>query len=124
RIMPATSGGRYASANRYAGAADDNGVPPRRALIVIVVSPIAAATDASPNQIATHRSELSGGPLTMAVAMAVTPMATPPHPGTAVNSVARDIASRMKRMFSSACEWIGSGTKSFITQRQRGKAKG
>jgi hypothetical protein len=38
---------------------------------------------------------LSGGPEIAAAAIAVTPIATPPHPGTPVNSPARDIASRM-----------------------------
>jgi hypothetical protein len=38
-----------------------------------------------------------------AAAIAVAPIATPPHPGTAVNAVARVIASRMNRMLSIAC---------------------
>ena len=113
---PATSGGRYARAKRWAGAADDSGVPARRALIAIVPSAIAAPTHASASHTSTQRSESSGGPDTAAVISAVTPMATPPQPGTAVNSVARDIVSRMKRMLSIACAWIGSGApiKGFI----------
>src|SRR5471032_1204874 len=121
--MPATSGGAYASEKRYAGAAGDSGAPMRRAFIVIAASAIAAATAASASQISTQRSELSGGPEMAAVIIAVTPNRTPPHPGMAVNSVARDIASRMNWMFSIACAWIGSGCaliKDFIAQRAGG----
>src|SRR5260370_38784233 len=95
--MPATSGGTYPSAKRYAGAADDSGAPMRRAFLVIATSAIAAATAASANQTRIQRRESSGGPEMTAATTAVTPIATPPQPGTAVNSVARDIASRMKR---------------------------
>src|SRR3954469_9019401 len=117
--MPATSGGTNPSAKRSAGGADESGAPMRRALIVIVASAIAAAIAASANQVSTQRGEPSGGPEMIAATSAVTPIATPPQPGTAVNSVARDIASRMKRRLSSACAWIGSGAsiKSFIAQR-------
>jgi hypothetical protein len=69
--------------------------------------------------------ELSGGPEMAAAANAVTPMPTPPHPGTAVNALARAIASRMKRRFASACAWIGSGcgngNKDFIAQSLVGR---
>src|SRR4051812_30379854 len=102
--MPATSGGTYPSAKRNAGAADDSGAPILRALIVIAANAIAAAIAASASHTATHRSESSGGPDTNAAITAVTPISTPPHPGTAVNAVARDIVSRMNRMLSMACE--------------------
>jgi hypothetical protein len=50
--------------------------------------------------------------------MADAPINMPPRPGTAVNALARSIASRMKRRFSAACAWIGSGAvaidKNFI----------
>src|SRR5262249_13301697 len=118
--MPATSGGKYASANRYAGAAVDSGVPDFRAFHVIVGSAIATAAAASPNQTIPQRSELAGGPETAAAAIAVAPIATPPQPGMAVNALARVIASRMKRRLSAACASIGSGRaaiESFITQR-------
>src|SRR4029079_9258038 len=94
-------------------------VPIRRALIVIVTSAMAIASAASANQMKSQRRESSGGPATNAVGIAVMPIATPPQPGTAVNAVARVIASRMKRMLSIACAWIGSGVapiENFITQ--------
>jgi hypothetical protein len=95
----------------------DPGAPP---VPLAVASAIATATAASANQISTQRSESSGGPEMTAVTIAVRPIRTPPQPGTAVNAVARDIASRMKRMSSIACAWIGSGApiKGFIAQRQ------
>src|SRR5262249_62355768 len=95
--MPATSGGKYASANRYAGAAVDSGVPDFRAFHVIVGSAIATATTASPNQTITQRSELSGGPETAAAAIAVAPIATPPQPAMAADALAPVVASRVER---------------------------
>ena len=106
--MPATSGGAYANAKRCAGDPDESGAPDRRALRAIAESAMAAATAASPNQISTQRSELSGGPEIRAATIAVAPIATPPQPGTVVNAPARAIASRMKRRSASARAWIGS----------------
>src|SRR4051794_25058890 len=86
----------------------------------MVTSAIAIATAASANQIATQRSESSGGPEMIAATIAVIPISTPPQPGTAVKAEARDIASRMKRMLSIAWAWIGSGSariEDFIAQR-------
>src|SRR5438128_6410505 len=93
--MPATSGGTYASANRCAGAADDNGVPCRRALMVIVTSAIAPATAASASQIIIHRNDSSGGPDSAAAPNTVAPIMTPSHPATAENSVGSHMTSRM-----------------------------
>jgi hypothetical protein len=38
-------------------------------------------------------------------------MATPPHPGTAVNAAARSIVSRMKRRLSAAWASIATGSR-------------
>ena len=59
--MPATSGGRNASAKRSAGAAFDSGVPDRFDLIAMATRAIVAATTASANQIRTQRNVPSGG---------------------------------------------------------------
>src|SRR4029450_7962726 len=60
--MPATSGGRNASAKRSAGAAFDSGVPDRFDLIAIATRAITAATTASANQMRAQRNVPSGGP--------------------------------------------------------------
>src|SRR6185436_14858585 len=115
--MPATSGGTKASAKRYAGA-DHSVAPDRPALIDIAVNPIAAATAASASHTVIQRTLPSGGPEIAAAPSADAPINIPPTPGTAVNELARSIASRMKRRFSAACAWIGSGAgaidKNFI----------
>src|SRR5262245_48474207 len=82
---------------------------------------MAAATAASANHTSTQRSELSGGPEIAAATIAVTPIATPPQPGMAVNALARVIASRMKRRLSAAraCRASGCAIKSFIAQRAK-----
>src|SRR5260221_6037639 len=108
RTMPLTSGGTNARANRRAGAAVQSGTPLRAALRFMATSAIATATAASANHVIGQRIELSGGPEIAAVTIAEAPIATPPQPGTAVNSVARAIASRMKRRVSAAWAWIGS----------------
>src|SRR5580765_680744 len=126
RTMPATTGGRNASAKRSAGAAFDSGVPDRFDLIAMAASAIVAATMASASQIRTQRNVSSGGPAIGAVTSALRPMKMPPQPGTAVNSLARDMASRMKRRFSRAWAWMGSGRaiKSFIAQREAKDSSG
>src|SRR5437867_5205899 len=86
RIMPATRGGRNASAKRAAGVAFESGVPDRFDLIAIATRAIVAATAAAANQIRTQRTVSSGGPAMGAAISAVMPMKIPPHPGTAVNS--------------------------------------
>src|SRR5262245_3744017 len=126
RTMPATSGGRNASAKRSAGAAFDSGVPDRFDLIAMATRAIVAASTAAASQMTTQRKVSSGGPAMGAVTSAVRPMKMPPQPGTAVNSLARDMASRMKRRFSRAWAWIGSGRaiKSFIAQRAAKNSSG
>ena len=63
-----------------------------------------------------HTASHSAGGRSLASAVAasaVTPMATPPHPGTAVKAVARSIVERMKDRLSIARAWsAGSGPAS------------
>src|SRR4029450_11701479 len=61
RTMPATSGGRNASAKRSAGAAFDSGVPDRFDLIAMATRAIEKATAASASQIPAHRNGGSWG---------------------------------------------------------------
>ena len=61
RIMPASSGGRNASAKRSAGAAFDSGVPDRFDLIAMATRAIVAATTASANQISDPAERTVGG---------------------------------------------------------------
>src|SRR5262245_25430996 len=89
----------------------------------MVANAMTTATTASISQTATQRVVSSGGPEMTAATTALTPINTPPHPGTAVNAPARSIVSRMKRRFSIACAWIGSGRPAiehFIAQRRKG----
>ena len=60
--MPATSGGRNASAKRSAGAAFDSGVPDRFDLMPMATSAIVAATTASANQIDHPAERVVGRP--------------------------------------------------------------
>ena len=57
---------------------------------------------------------------------ALTPIATPPQPGTAVNSVARDIASRMKRMLSIGVrvDRLGRGHQELYSTEVRARVRG
>ena len=54
-----------------------------------------------------------------AATMAVTPIATPPHPGTAVKDEARSIVSRMKRRLSIARPWSEGGSDSVSGSLER-----
>src|ERR1017187_9380096 len=54
---------------------------------------------------------LEGWGATDAVAIAVTPIATPPHPGTAVKDAAFSMVSRIKRRSSTACVCSGAGRR-------------
>src|SRR5206468_10244929 len=100
----------------------DSGAPPRLALRAVATSAMAAASPASASQMASQRRDSRGSPAIAAVASALTPISTPPHPGTAVNAPARSIVSRMKRRFSIAWSCSAGGlvrsanAKNFITQ--------
>src|SRR5205085_2233506 len=104
-----TSAGRNARANRLpAGPA--SGVSERLALITIAVRPTMTATAASTSQKVSQVWLLAAalalfsanGPDSPAVTSAVTPISTPPQPGTAVKLDARAIVSRINRRFSAA----------------------
>ena len=70
---------------------------------------MASATTASPSQVASHSSGVAWRAARKAATRAVTPTATCPQPGTAVNEPARSIVWRMKRRLSSARSWSGLG---------------
>jgi hypothetical protein len=91
----AISAGANARAKRRAGA-PESAVRVRRALWTSAAKPIAAATAASISQAVIHRRDALGGAI-MPVNSALTPIAAPPQPGTAVNAPARSMVSRMTR---------------------------
>ena len=74
----------------------------RRAFRAMAKAPITAASAASASHIWSQAARVGCIAARPAIASAVTPMATPPHPGTAVNDVARSIVSRMKERLSIA----------------------
>src|SRR5262252_5654096 len=69
---------------------------------VIAQPPSASARAASPSQLSNHKSREGNRLEINAVNNALTPMRTPPQPGTAVNDPARSIVSRMYFRFSNA----------------------
>ena len=98
---PTTMGGRTLRPKRRPGP-ERIGSLTAYALRTIVEPPIARATTASPSHVASHSSTLVCRAATRAAASAVTPTATCPHPGTAVNDPARSMVWRMKRRLSRA----------------------
>src|ERR1035438_2992504 len=84
-------------------------------------APNAKAPSAAASQVMSQAPALEGWGATHAVAIAVTPIATPPHPGTAVKDAAFSMVSRMKRRSSTACVCSGAGRR----RRERtGRAQG
>src|SRR3974390_2061070 len=81
----------------------------RRALVAAAGATRAPATKAAASQTATHARGVAWRDASSAAASAVRPMVTPPQPGTAVNSAARSLVSRMSRRWSAARESIGMG---------------
>src|SRR4029077_13023965 len=82
---------------------------PRWALVAADDEAMATATKTSTSQTV---SQARGDPCRDAIqaaTMAVSPMATPPQPGTAVNSAARSMVSRMYRRWSAARASMGVG---------------
>src|SRR5215831_10317990 len=116
---PASSGGMYASAKRFAGAASNDNCS-RRALRAMLTIAITLATTASPSHHSVQCHGLSVREAAAAVPIALIPMATPPQPGMAVNRPARVIASRMNCRLSIAwpCSVGSLSMKSFIAQRR------
>ena len=96
--MPATSGGGYASAKRIAGN-PDSGAPDRFA------SRRRRQRDCDGDDRVDQPDRdppdgvVGAARRRSAVITALTPITTPPQPGTAVNAPARSIVSRMKRRF-------------------------
>jgi hypothetical protein len=82
----------------------------RRALRTDAQAPSVTASTASATQVASQAAKSTCWLARTAAPMALTPMATCPHPGTAVNDRARSIVLRMKRRFSMASECSGRGT--------------
>src|SRR5271157_1798353 len=72
-------------------------------------APRAKAHSAAASQVISQALAREGGGARHAVASAVTPIATPPHPGTAVKEAALSMVSRMKRRSSMACTCSGAG---------------
>src|SRR6476660_5372327 len=68
--------------------------------------PMPEARRASPIH-ASNQNSLDGSrAVRKAVSNALTPIRTPPQPGTAVKAPARSMVSRMKRKLSNACSWM------------------
>src|SRR5271157_6502682 len=74
-------------------------------------APRAKAHSAAASQVISQALAREGGGARHAVASAVKPIATPPHPGTAVKEAALSMVSRMKRRSSMACALSGVGRK-------------
>src|SRR5437870_3487789 len=87
---PTTMGGRKLRPNRRPGP-DRMGSFTAYAFRTIADPPIASATIASPSQVASHNSGVRWRAARNTAARAVTPTATWPQPGTAVNDPARSI---------------------------------
>src|SRR5271163_1921580 len=83
----------------------------RCALVAAAGAAMATATKASTSQTASHARGEVWRAAKKAAASAVIPMATPPHPGTAVNSAALSMVSRMYLRWSAARASIGMGSR-------------
>jgi hypothetical protein len=77
-------------------------VPARRAFSTMVQPPIPSARIAALSQTTSHSPGSAVRDATSVAASAVSPIATPPHPGTAVNAVARSMVERMNDRLSIA----------------------
>ena len=71
----------------------------------------------SPSQVPSHSAGVSRVSATSAAARPSAPIATPPHPGTAVNAVARSIVWRMKRRLSIARAWSAGSSGGGLGRR-------
>src|SRR5208282_4446779 len=83
----------------------------RCALVAAAGAAIATATKASTSQTASHARGEDWRAATKAAASAVIPIATPPQPGTAVNSAALSMVSRMYLRWSAARASMGMGSR-------------
>src|SRR3979490_3183808 len=92
-------------------APESNLALPRCALVAAEDAAIATATKASTSQTVSQARGDDWRDAIHAAPMAVNPIATPPHPGTAVNSAARSMVSRMYRRWSAARASMGIGSR-------------
>jgi hypothetical protein len=110
---PATSGAAVPNANLRAFL-PVSAMPARRAFHVIAASSTTTAMDAAPSHVASQRSPVGCRAPTTAAISPMTPVTTPPAPGTAVKADERSIADRMYVRSSAAQLLIkrgwGSGT--------------
>src|SRR6202030_893950 len=81
----------------------------RWALVAAAGAAIVTAMTASTSQTPNHARGVVCREAIPAAITAVIPIATPPHPGTAVNSAADSIVSRMYRRWSAARASMGIG---------------
>lgn len=101
KAAPVTIGGVKPSTNFRPGPRSSDSRA-ARSFQAIDMAAIAIATPASMNQIVTHTRTSVSAAANHAAASAVSPIATPPQPGTAVNDAAFAIVSRMNRRLSIA----------------------
>src|SRR5271169_2316135 len=92
----------------------------RCAFVTAVGAAIATATKASRSQTASQARGEDWRAAKKAAASAVIPIATPPQPGTAVNSAALSMVSRMYLRWSAARASIGMGSRLFERRRPAG----
>ncbi len=91
---PASSGGARLSVNFLPGP-DMSFKSAARAFRFIITAPIVSASGNSPAQTIIHSCSSSIRDASNPATTALTPIITPPQPGTAVNDEARSIVSRM-----------------------------
>src|SRR3954451_4960672 len=85
--------------------------------------PIVSAKIDAPSQVANHSAGVSRVSAAAAATSATAPMATPPHPGTAVKAVARSMVWRMNDRLSIARAW-SAGASDGLGGTSRGEAMG
>src|SRR5262245_19444690 len=98
---PAIIGGEELSAN-FRPDFDSGGTDTRLAFRYTAQAEMQNEISASPIQVASHRLTTRCRDAIAAVPSAVTPIATPPQPGTAVKAEAPSIVSRIYRRLSIA----------------------
>src|ERR1700716_4134713 len=81
----------------------------RCALVAAAGAAMATAINASTSHTPNQARGVVCMAATLAATTAVIPIATPPHPGTAVNSAADSMVSRMYRRWSAARASMGMG---------------
>src|SRR4029077_17409940 len=110
RSPPTKIGGAKLNTNFLPGPVNSDEFA-RRALVAAAGAAIATATNTSASQTASQARGVAWRAASHAAASAVMPTATPPQPGTAVNSAARSMVSRMYFRWSAARASIGMGSR-------------